>query len=208
MINLTASIDDGCHYDVEIVKMLIAHKVPVTLYLTVNHKKLAVDKGYPPLNDVQVTWLAKKCEIASHTVTHPLLTRIPEEEAYNEIVDSKAMLEAEFNTKVTKFAYPRGYSNPAIQQMVIEAGYDSARSTLVGFLDEPENPYFEQTTLHAGCNRKEYGDKNWFDYGMDMLEKAKEQRKANYHIWLHGHEIIKYPNGVELLEKLVRKISE
>ncbi len=208
MVNLTASIDDGCHYDVEIAKMFVAHKVPVTMYLTVTHKNLARLKDYPPLEDKEVDWLAKHCEIGSHTVTHPLLTRITEEEAYNEVVDSKAMLEAEFNRKITKFAYPRGYSNPAVQQMVIEAGYDSARSTLVGFIDEPENPYFEQTTLHAGCDRKEYGGKTWLQYGLDMLDKAKEQRNANYHIWLHGHEIVKYPDGIELLKKLLKVICE
>lgn len=206
-MKIVASIDDGSYYDVEIAKVFLKYDIPVIMYLTVGHVNLARIKGYPALTEPQVKWLAKHCEIGSHTVTHPLLTRIPLEEAYNEILDSKNMLEVEFNRTITKFCYPRGYSNPEIQQMVVEAGYDSARSTLVGYLDESENPYMEQTTLHAGCNRKEYGGRTWQEYGLDMLDKAKEQKNAQYHIWLHGWEIMRN-NGIGDLKALLRELCK
>jgi peptidoglycan/xylan/chitin deacetylase (PgdA/CDA1 family) len=205
VITLTASIDDGSYYDTEIARIFINAGIPVTFYMTVGHAQLAREKGYPPMTENQVTWIAKHCEIGSHTVTHPLLTRISPEEAYNEILDSKNMLEAQFNKSVTKFCYPRGYANSEIQDMVKEAGYKSARSTLVGFLDQSENPYFEQTTLHAGCDRKEYADYGWLEYGLVMLEKARQQENANYHIWLHGWEIVRN-NGVDDLKLLVKEL--
>lgn len=206
-MQVQASIDDGSHYDVDIAKIFIQANIPVTMYLTVGHAMLARQKGYPPLSEIQVSWLAKHCEIGSHTVTHPLLTRIPIEEAYNEIVDSKNMLESILNKPVDKFCYPRGYANPEIQKIVKEAGYKSARSTVVGYIDTPENPYFEQTTLHAGCDRKEYAGLSWYDYGIKMYQEAKKQNFSKYHIWLHGWEITKN-DGIADLKKLVKEITK
>ena len=177
------------------------------MYLVVGHAQLARAKGYPELSEKQVEWVGRNTTIGSHTVTHPLLTRISLEEAYNEIVDSKAMLEAEFNTKVDKFCYPRGYANPEIQKIVVEAGYESARSTLVGYIHESENPYFEQTTLHVGCDRKEYGGMSWYDYGIEMYELAKKEPDANYHIWGHGWEVYKN-DGVNDLKRLLKVLCE
>lgn len=207
MINVTASIDDGSYYDIQFVKLFKEFNIPITIYLVVNHRELARVKGYPELTPKQEDYIIRNCEIGSHTVTHPLLTRITKEQAIDEIYDSKVMLEAIINKPVTKFCYPRGYANPEIQKIVENAGYTSARSTLVGYLDKSENPYFEQTTLHAGCNRKEYGGKTWFAYGLDMIEQAKKQERAYYHIWLHGWEYVK--NGFEIrqLKALLKEIT-
>jgi peptidoglycan/xylan/chitin deacetylase (PgdA/CDA1 family) len=171
MIQLTASIDDGSYYDVDVAKLFMKHGIPVTMYLTVAHEYLANVKGYPPLEAQQVNWLAKHCEIGSHTVTHKLLTRIPENDAYNEIVDSKNMLEAQFNRSVEKFCPPRGYMNATLMKMVKDAGYKECRSTLVGNLYPPEDPLWSHVTLHAGINRNEYGNKDWFDYGLAESKK-------------------------------------
>ena len=51
---------------------------------------------------------AQKIQFGSHTVTHPVLTCIDEQQLSREIVDSKAELEARLGTKVTAFAYPNG----------------------------------------------------------------------------------------------------
>jgi len=205
MIRVTASIDDGSNYDSKVVRLFKEFDVPVTYYLTVNHVDMALKKGYEPLNPYRLKKTLDYCELGSHTINHPLLTRVSIEEAKDEIFESKRLLESMFNRKIEKFCYPRGYSNLEIQQLVKEAGYVSARSTLVGFIDKSENPYFEQTTLHAGCNRKEYGGRNWYEYGLKMLDKAKEQEFAYYHIWLHGWELERI-NGIVELRKLLKKL--
>lgn len=207
-INFTASIDDGSYYDLEIAKLFKSFGIPVTMYLTIDHVGMATRKGYTPMTSNQAKSIARITEIGSHTVTHPLLTRVSPEDAYNEILDSKNMLEATYNKPVTKFCYPRGYANPEIQNMVKEVGYKSARSTIVGYLHKSENPYFEQTTLHAGCDRKEYAGMNWYDYGIKMYEESKHLTFSDYHIWLHGWEIAKYPNGIKLLKKLLKEITK
>lgn len=46
--------------------------------------------------------------IGAHTVTHPILTRMPEVQAFAEMADSKRHLEGITGREVTLFAYPNG----------------------------------------------------------------------------------------------------
>lgn len=71
-------------------------------------------------------WLAEGQEIGSHTLTHPHLTQIPLEQARKEIFDSKKLLEDRFGREIRHFCYPYGDYNPAIRNLVGEAGYRSA----------------------------------------------------------------------------------
>ncbi len=71
----------------------------------------------------------------AHTVNHPILTRIPPEEARREIVDSKRMIEEMAGRPAAGFCYPNGEENdflPEIERMVREAGFAYACSTVEG----------------------------------------------------------------------------
>jgi peptidoglycan/xylan/chitin deacetylase (PgdA/CDA1 family) len=69
----------------------------------------------------------------AHSLTHPMLTSIPSEQARREIYLSKKIIEEQIGKSVTLFAYPRGDFNGHIQQMVKEAGYSAAVSTTPGY---------------------------------------------------------------------------
>jgi peptidoglycan/xylan/chitin deacetylase (PgdA/CDA1 family) len=49
-------------------------------------------------------------EIGSHSVSHPILSRIPDDRARLEVVASKARLEREIGRPVVGFAYPNGHA--------------------------------------------------------------------------------------------------
>ncbi len=69
--------------------------------------------------------------IGAHTVTHPILTRIPIEQARREIDDGKAAIEAEIGADVTAFAYPNGGAedfSPAIREHLVATGFRCAGS--------------------------------------------------------------------------------
>jgi len=78
-------------------------------------------------------WLAAGQEIGAHTMTHPHLDRIPIEEARREIVDSKKKLEDLFGVPIRHFCYPYGGYTQAVCDVVEEAGYETATSTIEGF---------------------------------------------------------------------------
>jgi peptidoglycan/xylan/chitin deacetylase (PgdA/CDA1 family) len=164
-------------------------------------------KGRQSLSSAQMEYIAKDFEIGSHTISHRLLTRIPIDDARYEIVDSRKILQDKYSQKIESFSYPRGYANPDLQKIVQETGYTNARSTLVGYIHESENQFFEQTTVHAGNDRKEYGGKSWYEYALYMLDVAAETPNSVYHVWGHGWELANYPNGLAQFESLLSEIK-
>jgi peptidoglycan/xylan/chitin deacetylase (PgdA/CDA1 family) len=75
-------------------------------------------------------------QIGAHTVTHPILARLPRERARDEIETSKRHLEALLGEELSLFAYPNGkpgedYS-PESVELVREAGFATAVSTTWG----------------------------------------------------------------------------
>ncbi len=80
-------------------------------------------------------------EVGSHTLNHPDLTSISEEQLKSEIIDSKNLLEKRFNTKVTSFCYPYGFYNEKAFPFLKEAGYLTATTTKEGSLVSENNLY-------------------------------------------------------------------
>jgi len=80
-------------------------------------------------------------EIGSHTLNHPDITSISEEQLKSEIIESKNLLEKRFNTKVTSFCYPYGYYNEKAFPFVKDAGYTTAVTTKEGSKVSEDNLY-------------------------------------------------------------------
>lgn len=75
-------------------------------------------------------------EIGGHTISHPILMRIGDEQARDEIRQGKQQLEAITGRRVRFFAYPNGkpkidFDNRHVQ-MVKDAGYSAAFTTVIG----------------------------------------------------------------------------
>jgi peptidoglycan/xylan/chitin deacetylase (PgdA/CDA1 family) len=80
----------------------------------------------------------------AHTLDHPILTFVGEEEARRQIRESKRRIEAELGSPVTAFAYPNGSASDfdrSTQRIVEEEGLSLAVTTVSGANDEKTNPY-------------------------------------------------------------------
>jgi peptidoglycan/xylan/chitin deacetylase (PgdA/CDA1 family) len=71
-------------------------------------------------------WLAAGHDIGAHTRTHPQLTKIPISKAREEIQGSRRQLEDLFGRPIHHFCYPYGDWNPAVRDLVAEAGFQTA----------------------------------------------------------------------------------
>lgn len=75
-------------------------------------------------------------EIGGHTVTHPILSSIPDEQAKREIAEGRARLEEITGSRVKVFAYPNGKPGqdylPKHCDMVRQQGFTAAVSTQWG----------------------------------------------------------------------------
>lgn len=84
-------------------------------------------------------------QIGAHTVSHPILARLPREEARAEIVQSKRALEAIIGAPVSLFAYPNGKPGedyaPESVALAREAGFAAAVSTQPGVSDRRTDPF-------------------------------------------------------------------
>jgi peptidoglycan/xylan/chitin deacetylase (PgdA/CDA1 family) len=65
-------------------------------------------------------------EIGAHTVTHPALDMLPRAAALEEVAASKTVIEQLLGKGITSFAYPFGYTNGRVRDLVATAGFTSA----------------------------------------------------------------------------------
>jgi peptidoglycan/xylan/chitin deacetylase (PgdA/CDA1 family) len=83
-------------------------------------------------------------EIGSHTVSHPILSSLTDDECWNELTISRAHLEEGLGGKVTAFCFPNGkpgdFRRSQVEQLKA-AGYLSAVVTRYGMVAEGANPY-------------------------------------------------------------------
>jgi peptidoglycan/xylan/chitin deacetylase (PgdA/CDA1 family) len=71
----------------------------------------------------------------AHTVSHPILTRVPLEQAEQEVTESKKQIEEKLGTTVNTFAYPNGQErdiSPEVIHAVKRAGFQAAFSLIAG----------------------------------------------------------------------------
>jgi peptidoglycan/xylan/chitin deacetylase (PgdA/CDA1 family) len=80
----------------------------------------------------------------SHTISHPILSRMPAATAKEEIYASKRAIEDILGSPATAFAYPVGRRedfNQSIKMMVKDAGYLCALTTIFGTNDMRQDLY-------------------------------------------------------------------
>lgn len=204
-MKIIASFDDGSKEDLILSEIMQTYHIPTIFYFPVHPLRVNEPHSRISLTAEERQQIAADHEIGSHTLTHPLLTRIKPAQARVQIESSRAMLQKEFNQEITAFCYPRGYANPQIQEWVRLCGYTHARGVTVGYLEESENPYYEQTTVHVGCDRKEYAGRNWYQFAQEMLQQADDN--SVFHLWGHGWEIARDVHNFDLLDKLCYQLT-
>jgi peptidoglycan/xylan/chitin deacetylase (PgdA/CDA1 family) len=81
--------------------------------------------------------------VGSHTMSHPNMAQIQEEEAREELGESKARLESRLNSPVRHFSYPCPALSPHWNEQTVEQcrafGYDSAVTTNSGVTFQGDN---------------------------------------------------------------------
>ena len=90
-------------------------------------------------------------EIGAHSHRHPYLDLIPLSQAREEILQSKALLEDQLARPITSFAYPYGYSTPAVRRLVAAAGFATACAVVNALNAPPPDPLaLARLVMHDG----------------------------------------------------------
>jgi len=83
-------------------------------------------------------------EIGSHTVTHPILSTITDEESWDELILSKSQIEEGIGRTVNCFCYPNGMPGdyrPSQVQQAAEAGYSCSVIAEFGMVTRASDRY-------------------------------------------------------------------
>lgn len=139
--SVVLTFDDGFADNyIHAYPVLRTYAFPAMFFLTVGFIGSATlpvfsDKRllFPPLTWEQVNEMSKHdLSFGSHTLFHPMLPTLTENDARREIVDSRSVLAEKLGRPVEFFCYPRGAFSPTVQNIVQQAGYTGACSTIPG----------------------------------------------------------------------------
>ena len=184
-MRIITSWDDGRKQDMRLAKLLLKYKMPAIFFIS-GDTELSID---------EIRELAKSFRIGGHTKTHPHdMKQLDAEELKYIIQRNKEDLEAIIRREITDFAYPKGRYDERVIEAVKEAGFKTARTTVIGYTVAKLGPYRLPTTAHVYPNHKEYGDKGWAKYAWSKITEGGDF----VHIWGHSWEIDKFGMWEEL----------
>jgi peptidoglycan/xylan/chitin deacetylase (PgdA/CDA1 family) len=219
---ITTSWDDGHKLDLKLAKLLRKYGIKGTFYISPQNREF---KKQDLLTDKEIIKLNRNFEIGAHTMTHPILTKISEREAFSEIIDSKKYLENLIGEEVQCFCYPGGKYNKKIKELIKRTDFIGARTTEQIITTTPGDLSEFGTTIQVFplsirgvCGEIKFAIKNNiklipFMFTKDWAKIAKNtfdyvnQNGCVWHLWGHSWVIEKY-NSWDKLERVLDYISK
>jgi peptidoglycan/xylan/chitin deacetylase (PgdA/CDA1 family) len=140
------TFDDGFENFFEIASPeLIKRNIPSTVFIIAN----ALGKAFGPKGRSEKVMSAQQIRtlpmdlvtIGSHTLSHPFLPLLSEEDARREIMQSRAQIEEILDRKVLLFSFPFGGFDERLVEVCRAAGYQRVFTTLPGFAFEKSREY-------------------------------------------------------------------
>ncbi len=90
-------------------------------------------------------------ECGAHSHSHPQLDLLSRREVAREVALSKSLLEDQLQVAVTAFAYPFGYSSPAVRELVASLGFTSGYR-VADLVSRPDDDRFAVPRLTVTCD--------------------------------------------------------
>lgn len=188
---LTFSYDDGVTQDERLIALFNKYGMKCTFNLNsdrlgqpgellregvhVRHDKISADR---------IREVYSGHEVATHSLTHPYLTRLSDEEVIREIEEDRRKLSALVGYEVVGHAYPMGDCDDRVARLIENhTGVKYARTVVSTYNFEP------QSDLYL-FNPSVYHHREWdelFRLGKEFLELKTDEPKVFY-VWGHAYE--------------------
>ena len=207
---ITFSYDDGVTQDIRLIELFNKYGLKCTFNLNsgtlgkpgeliredvhVNHTKIA-----PKL----VRSIYEGHEVATHSVTHPYLTRLTDDEIVREIEDDRIRLSELVGYDVVGHAYPMGDCDERVATLLRDrTGVKYARTVVSthSFELQPNNLFLFDPTVYHHREMDEM-----FRLGEEFLNLKTDEPKLFY-IWGHAYEFDIH-NDWKLFEEFLEMIS-
>jgi len=206
---LTFSYDDGVTQDVRLIEIFNKYGMHATFNL---NSGLLGKEGELVRNGVTVSHNKNKAEevkyiyagheVAAHTLTHPSLPRLKDDEVLHQVEEDRKRLSALVGYEVLGMAYPGGGQNfDARVAEIIKKNTPIKYARTVGVTHS-----FEPCGDIYGYKGTLYHHEDWeklFDMGQKFLELDAETPQVFY-IWGHAYEFDIYPERWHIFEEFCK----
>lgn len=207
---LTFSYDDGVTQDKRLVKIFDKYGLKATF--NINSELLGTPGslrrqnmwiGHNKVEPGEVPLLYQNHEVAIHTLTHPLLTEVSDEEVVRQVEKDRENLEKLTGQSVVGMAYPGGginYDDRVAELIRRNTKMCYARTTVCnyGFDVQEDLLLFKPTVYHLEFDRM-------MELGEEFV-KMKPESLQIYYIWGHSYEF-DYHDTWGDFEKFCKMIS-
>jgi peptidoglycan/xylan/chitin deacetylase (PgdA/CDA1 family) len=142
------TFDDGYEdFYLDVFPLLKKYQMKATIYVICN---FIGRRGFLNQKELKEIIASGLVEIGSHTLSHPNLKLLSENQAKEQILGCKKKLENELGIEIKSFAYPYGFFNKKTIDLVKEAGYVDAVSVINGNIQSENNLYY-LSRIRAGA---------------------------------------------------------
>lgn len=190
---ITFSYDDGVTQDRRLIEIFDKFGLKATFNLNselLGQSEELVRNGvrvnHTKNSSKEVKEIYKNHEVAAHTLTHPLLTRLSDEEIIYQVETDRKNLEKLTERTVTGMAYPGGgvnYNEHIADVIRKNTGIRYARTTVSSY-------NFELQTDLLAFKPTVYHHQDWnkmIELGKEFIELKTSEPKIMY-IWGHSYE--------------------
>ena len=204
---LTFSYDDGTIHDRKLVALMNKYGMKGTFNLNSGlfgrHERKVIggfDTDFTRIDAEEVKDLYAGHEVASHTLNHPFLTRLPSNMGAKEILQDRSNLEGLTGELVRGFAYPYGVYDEKVEEVLSACGIEYARTVnSTDRFDIPRDFLEWHPTCHHDSPKL-----------MELAEKfCKEsaQEAEVFYLWGHSYEFSQKDNW-QVIEDFMKYVSD
>jgi peptidoglycan/xylan/chitin deacetylase (PgdA/CDA1 family) len=125
---------------------------------------------------------ANGVEIGSHTLTHPILTKVDEPRLLRELSESRTQLESKLKRRIEHFCYPNGNYDHRVRSEVAKSGYVSAVTTVSG-LSKAGDDLLSLRRIHTETDLTHFiQSTSGFEEVKDRLRQVAGKRTSTHNL--------------------------
>lgn len=207
---ITLSFDDGVEQDVRLIEMLDRYGLKATFNLNSallgDQDELEVRGVTVPHIKVQPEQVAERYrnhEVAVHTLTHPRLTELSEEDILREVAEDQKALSELVGYDVVGMAYPCGgknYDEMVMQVLETETTIKYARTIIPSHNFEAPQRFLE---WHPTCHMLQEDTMAL----VEAFDKAEPEKDMLLYIWGHSYELDAVEDRWTYMENLCARLA-
>lgn len=192
------AIDDGTIYDKKVIDIFNKYNISATFNLNSGLQDFVWyqdDKPVERLKLFENRHIYDNHEIASHSLTHPYLTSLSDEDVYREVKEDIDNIERIFARKVVTFSFPFDYFDERTINIVKEAGIKNI------ILPEIDDSFmFPNDLFHIKIT-------SWnIDDALEKVDRFIKNKNAELFIYLSHSYDYEFANSYDKLENLCQRI--